>query len=77
MSQRRNPVASRVPICPARCSRPNTNSRATSASAATIKKKLSAALDGWLEKQGDPGAKQDTQEAIKAARQGNHLYGAR
>ena len=41
---------------------------------AGVKAKLSAELDRWLKSQGDPGAAQDTNEAIQAARQGNHLY---
>jgi N-sulfoglucosamine sulfohydrolase len=31
-------------------------------------------LDGWMKAQGDPGLAQDTDEAIQAARKGNHLY---
>jgi uncharacterized sulfatase len=42
---------------------------------ATIKARLSAELDRWLTEQGDPGAPQDTDEAIRAAREGRHLYG--
>lgn len=42
---------------------------------AEIKARLSAELDRWLAAQGDPGAAQDTQKAIQAARQGKHLYG--
>jgi len=41
-----------------------------------IKARLSAELDRWMKEQGDPGATQDTHEAIQAARQGKHLYGA-
>ena len=40
-----------------------------------IQQRLSQELDRWLEDQGDPGATQDTQEAIMAARKGKHLYG--
>ncbi|MGI9242657.1 MAG: sulfatase family protein [Verrucomicrobiales bacterium] len=41
-----------------------------------IKLKLAAELDRWMEEQGDPGAEQDSQEALQAARRGKHLYGA-
>ncbi|MGY8769638.1 MAG: sulfatase family protein [Pirellulales bacterium] len=41
---------------------------------AAVKSKLSAELDRWLKSQNDPGAAQDTNEAIQAARQGKHLY---
>ena len=41
---------------------------------AKIKARLSAELDRWLASQGDPGVAQDTSEAIKAARDGRHLY---
>ena len=41
---------------------------------AAIKAKLSAKLDAWMKAQGDPGAPQDTTEAIAAARKGKHLY---
>jgi N-sulfoglucosamine sulfohydrolase len=44
---------------------------------ADIKKRLSDELDRWLSAQGDPGAPQDTKEAIEAARRGKHLYGPR
>ena len=37
--------------------------------------KLSAELDRWMQSQGDPGIPQDTQEALQAARKGEHLYG--
>jgi uncharacterized sulfatase len=40
-----------------------------------IKKRLSAELDRWMHTQGDPGAPQDTPEAIEAARRGEHMYG--
>ena len=43
--------------------------------AADIKARLSAELDRWMKDQGDPGAPQDTHEAIEAARRGKHLYG--
>jgi len=42
---------------------------------APIKAKLSTELDRWMKTQGDPGAPQDTFEAIRAARQGKHKYG--
>ena len=45
--------------------------------AADIKARLSAELDRWMKGQGDPGAPQDTSEAIQAARRGKHLYGTR
>lgn len=41
---------------------------------AATKQRLRAELDRWLASQGDPGAAQDTQEAIDAARKGRHLY---
>jgi len=43
---------------------------------ATIQARLAAELDRWLSEQGDPGAAQDTNEALDAAREGRHLYGA-
>ncbi len=42
---------------------------------ADIKARLSAELDRWMKQQGDPGAPQDTHEAIQAARRGEHMYG--
>jgi len=42
---------------------------------ADIKARLSAELDRWMKDQGDPGAPQDTHEALEAARRGKHLYG--
>jgi len=42
---------------------------------AAIKAKLSAELDRWMKAQGDPGAPEDTAEALRASRQGRHLYG--
>lgn len=48
---------------------------ASSEDHAKVKARLSAELDRWLKEQGDPGAKQDTHEAIEAARKGRHLYG--
>lgn len=50
---------------------------ATDPEFSTIKSRLSAELDRWMKEQGDPGAPQDTHQAIQAARQGKHLYGAR
>lgn len=41
---------------------------------ADVQQRLSSELDRWMESQGDPGAAQDTQEALQAARQGKHLY---
>lgn len=46
-------------------------------SLAGVKTRLSAELDKWLATQGDPGVPQDTHEAIRAARQGKHLFGLR
>jgi len=43
--------------------------------AAGVKARLSAELDRWMKEQGDPGAPQDTHEAIEAARRGAHIYG--
>ena len=37
--------------------------------------RLSAALDHWMEAQGDPGADVDTAAALQAARRGKHLHG--
>ena len=48
---------------------------ADSSAHAEVKRTLSSALDAWLISQGDPGHKQDTHEAIQAARRGEHLYG--
>ncbi len=42
---------------------------------AAVKKRLSDELDRWLREQGDPGAPQDTHEAVEAARRGEHMYG--
>jgi uncharacterized sulfatase len=42
---------------------------------ASIKARLGAELDRWMAEQGDPGAPQDTQEALAAARRGRHLHG--
>jgi N-sulfoglucosamine sulfohydrolase len=44
---------------------------------AEIKARLSAELDRWMKEQGDPGAAQDTHEAIQAACEGKHMYGTR
>jgi len=41
---------------------------------AEIKARLGDELDHWLTAQCDPGAAQDTQKAIQAARQGKHIY---
>jgi len=43
--------------------------------ASSIKARLSAELDRWMEEQEDPGARQDTSEALEASRRGKHLYG--
>ncbi|UCG47748.1 MAG: sulfatase [Phycisphaerales bacterium] len=53
------------------------NNLADDPGAAGIKARLSAELDRWMKQQGDPGAPQDTHEAIEAARRGEHKYGAR
>lgn len=42
---------------------------------ATVKARLSKALDEWMEDQEDPGKAVDTIEALQAARRGAHLYG--
>lgn len=42
---------------------------------AKVKTRLSAELDRWMKEQGDPGAPQDTHEAIQAAKRGEHMYG--
>jgi uncharacterized sulfatase len=47
---------------------------AASSDLADIKSRLSAELDRWMQSQGDPGIPQDTMQALKAARQGQHLY---
>ena len=39
------------------------------------KLKLGSELDRWMKSQADPGALQDTQEALSAARDGKHIYG--
>ena len=41
---------------------------------AATKLKLAKALDQWMSAQGDPGIPQDTPDALKAARDGNHLF---
>jgi uncharacterized sulfatase len=41
---------------------------------AEVKAKLSNELDRWLVAQGDPGIPQDTHEAWRAAKRGQHLY---
>jgi N-sulfoglucosamine sulfohydrolase len=40
-----------------------------------VKERLIAELDRWMRAQGDPGAPQDTHQAIQAARRGEHMYG--
>ena len=42
---------------------------------ADVKARLSGELDRWMRSQGDPGAPQDTHEALQAARRGKHMYG--
>ena len=53
------------------------NDRAPDASVASIKQKLSAELDRWMMSEGDPGAAQDTRDALQASRKGEHLYPAK
>ena len=36
--------------------------------------RLKTELEGWMTRQGDPGAPQDTREALQAARKGEHLF---
>ena len=42
---------------------------------AETKNRLSDALDQWMIEQQDPGADVDTEQALKAARKGQHLHG--
>ena len=42
---------------------------------AAVKQKLRSELERWMKQQGDPGAAQDSSEALEAARRGKHLYG--
>jgi uncharacterized sulfatase len=39
-----------------------------------VLRRLSGKLDAWMAEQGDPGKAQDTQDALEAARKGQHLY---
>jgi uncharacterized sulfatase len=41
-----------------------------------VKLQLRRELRRWMKQQGDPGAAQDSMEALEAARKGEHLYGA-
>jgi uncharacterized sulfatase len=41
---------------------------------AAIRKLLSTELDRWMRSHGDPGAPQDTRQALEAARRGEHMY---
>lgn len=50
------------------------NNLARAKAHAQIKAELSAELDKWMQSQGDPGAPQDTKDALQAARRGKHLY---
>jgi len=43
---------------------------------AAVKLELKTQLKKWMEQQGDPGAPQDSKEALEAARRGKHLFGA-
>jgi len=47
---------------------------AGSAAYESTRKRLAAELDRWMKQEGDPGAAQDTKEALAAAREGKHLY---
>jgi N-sulfoglucosamine sulfohydrolase len=49
--------------------------RADDSALGVIKTKLRTELERWMQAQGDPGAPQDTSEALKASRRGKHLYG--
>lgn len=40
-----------------------------------VRARLAAALEEWMAAQGDPGVPQDSMDALRAARQGKHLYG--
>lgn len=51
------------------------NNLAADPAHAAIKAALAAELDRWLATQGDPGIPQDTPQAHRAAKQGEHLYG--
>ena len=42
---------------------------------ASVKSKLAGELIRWMKSQGDPGADQDSHEAINAAKKGEHLFG--
>ena len=44
---------------------------------AKTNKDLAAQLEKWMAEQEDPGVRQDTSEALQAARRGKHLYGPR
>ena len=50
------------------------NNLAESPDHAWIRERLSAELDQWMTSQGDPGAAEDTMDALQAARKGQHLY---
>jgi len=41
----------------------------------SIKAQLKTELERWMREQGDPGAPQDTSEALEASRRGKHMYG--
>lgn len=47
-----------------------------SAAADAVRRRLSAELDRWTAAEGDPGAPMDTVDALRAARQGQHLFPA-
>ena len=50
------------------------NNLSDSAEHRWIRERLSDQLDQWMAEQGDPGALEDTTEALEAARRGQHLY---
>jgi len=51
------------------------NNLAGSTEVSAMQNRLMTELDRWLAEQGDPGIAEDTPEAHRAAKQGNHLYG--
>ncbi|MCP5541932.1 MAG: sulfatase [Akkermansiaceae bacterium] len=51
------------------------NDLAADPALAETRRRLSSALDAWMRDQSDPGAPEDSVEALEAARKGLHLYG--
>jgi uncharacterized sulfatase len=47
---------------------------AADADSVAVKQRLSTELERWMASQGDPGAAEDTREALQASRRGEHLY---